>query len=188
MSTLTEESSNFSKSSRNRVITGSPSKSLKWLFTHNNTILVTCKIPKNTSCNPLFTTKTTLRNRKTDAHAYWPCLWDCPLWTIPEVSCPLPWGWTGRCGTSGGSPRCKWDPPPTAPPPGAWSDVQGCPDTENTRAADREHACREEHFHAVARALLGSVTVLGRLLTNCSLLLITDSKMKIEICNLGYYF
>lgn len=62
MSTLTEESSNFSKSSRNWVITGSPSKSLKWLFTHNNTILVTCKIPKYVNtCKTLFTTKTTVQ-------------------------------------------------------------------------------------------------------------------------------
>lgn len=35
-------SSSFSNSSRNCVMAGSPSKSLKWLFTHNSTIRVTC--------------------------------------------------------------------------------------------------------------------------------------------------
>lgn len=38
---LTSSSSNFAKFSRNCVIEGFPSKSLKWLFTHNNTIRVT---------------------------------------------------------------------------------------------------------------------------------------------------
>lgn len=39
---LTVVSRCFSKTSRKRVMAGSPSKSLKWLLTHSSTILVTC--------------------------------------------------------------------------------------------------------------------------------------------------
>lgn len=51
---LTVVSRSFSKSSRKRLMCGLPSKSLKWLLTHSNTILVTCSdITSHVSCVPL---------------------------------------------------------------------------------------------------------------------------------------
>lgn len=76
MSELTVASRCFSNSSRKRVMAWSPSKSLKWLLTHSNTILVTC----------FFDTVRTWSHVHTVSE------------TIPHLSAPhtllIIWGWS----------------------------------------------------------------------------------------------